>query len=119
MPLVDELLDSLRAGIHMQFAVISLPGLAATVDRLDLGDALRKALSGQPASVWHDVVRAYASGEFAAAADLLQRLGAKPDEAEARVRAGGQEQLQRALVFYRSVGATRYVSECEALLATG
>ena len=32
-------------------------------------------------------------------------------------RAEADEQLQQALAFYRSVGATRYVRECEALLA--
>jgi len=32
-------------------------------------------------------------------------------------RAEADEQLQRALGFYRSVGATRYVREAEALLA--
>jgi hypothetical protein len=31
-------------------------------------------------------------------------------------RAEADEQLQQALAFYRSVGATRYVRECEALL---
>jgi hypothetical protein len=32
-------------------------------------------------------------------------------------RAEADEQLRRALAFYRSVGATRYVREGEALLA--
>ncbi len=32
-------------------------------------------------------------------------------------RAEADEQLQQALDFYRSVGATQYVRECEALLA--
>ena len=32
-------------------------------------------------------------------------------------RAEADEQLQRALTFYRSVGATRYIREGEALLA--
>ena len=33
-------------------------------------------------------------------------------------RAEGDEQVDRALAFYRSVGATYFVRECEALLAT-
>jgi hypothetical protein len=56
---------------------------------------------------------------------ILRRIGTRPDEAEAHLRAAEQlaaegrraevdEQLQQALAFYRSVGATRYVSECEA-----
>ncbi len=36
-----------------------------------------------------------------------------------RCDAEAGEQLQRALSFFRSVGATRYVQECEALLAAG
>jgi thioredoxin-like negative regulator of GroEL len=73
-------------------------------------------------------VRAYARGDFVAAAEILHRTGAKPEEAEARLRAAEQlvakgsaaeadEQLQQALKFYRSVGATYYVRECEARLA--
>jgi hypothetical protein len=34
-------------------------------------------------------------------------------------RAEAAVQLERALVFYRSVGATQYISEGEAVLATG
>jgi hypothetical protein len=54
--------------------------------------------------------------------------GSLPDEAHPRLReaerliAGGRssegdEELQRALAFYRSVGATAYLREGEALLA--
>jgi hypothetical protein len=56
-------------------------------------------------------------------------MGARPEEAWARLHAAerfvredrrheGDEQLQQALAFYRSVGASRYVREGEALLAT-
>jgi hypothetical protein len=73
-------------------------------------------------------VRAYASGDYAGAAEVLRQTGSKPEEAEARLRAAEQlvgegrraeadEQLQQALAFYRSVGAMAYVSQCEALLA--
>jgi hypothetical protein len=70
-------------------------------------------------------VRAYASGDYAGAAEILRRTGSKPEQAEARPRAAvgegrraeADEQLQQALAFYRSVGATAYVGECEALLA--
>jgi len=55
-------------------------------------------------------------------------MGSLPDEALARLRAAevsaaagrraeADEHLQRALAFYRSVGATRYIREGEALLA--
>jgi hypothetical protein len=55
-------------------------------------------------------------------------MGSLPDEAYARLRAAetlaaagrrdeGGEELERALEFYRRVGAVRYLREAEALLA--
>ena len=112
----------------MQFAVINLPSFAAAAHRLGLDDELDTALAGHRRTPWTDAVRAYAAGEFATAAETLERIGSKPEEADARLRAAerlagegrraeADAQLQRALAFYRSVGATRYLRECEALLA--
>jgi hypothetical protein len=126
--LTREILESLRHGVHMQFAVINLPLVASAAVRLDLGEELRGALNGHPATPWTESVRAYLSRDFLAAADILHRCGSRPDEAEARLRAAEQllgegrraeasEQLQQALEFYRSVGATRYIRDCEVLLA--
>ena len=86
------------------------------------------ALAGQLDTPWTEAVRAYAQGDFAAAASTLHRTGSRPEEAEARRRAAEQlasagrpaeadQQLQEALAFYRSVNATRCVRECETLLA--
>ena len=47
----------------------------------------------------------------------LAEMGDVADEAYARLRSGNDDQVQRALAFYRSVGATRYIEEGEALLA--
>ena len=58
-----------------------------------------------------------AAGRFEAAADVLAEMGDVADEAYARLRSGSDDQVQRALAFYRSVGATRYIEEGEALLA--
>ncbi len=71
---------------------------------------------------------AYVSGEFSQAADLYAEMGTVPGEADARLRAAEQlvkagqrakaePELQRALALWRSVGATAYVREGEALLA--
>jgi hypothetical protein len=60
---------------------------------------------------------------------VFAEMGAPRDEADARLcaaeklvgegrRTEADEQLQRALAFYRSVGATRYVREAEALLTS-
>ena len=64
------------------------------------------------------------------AAEALERLGAKPYAAYMRIRAAEQlvaggsrieadRQLDRALAFYRPVGAARFVREAEALLGEG
>jgi class 3 adenylate cyclase/tetratricopeptide (TPR) repeat protein len=126
--LADELLESLRRGESMQFAVINLPVFASTAVQLGRGAELEEALAGHPQIRWTEAVQAYVSGDFVQAADILRRAGARADEAEARLRAAeafigegrleeADEQLERALAFYRSVGATRYAQEGEALLA--
>jgi tetratricopeptide (TPR) repeat protein len=123
-----ELLDALDHGFPMQFAAVNLPMFAAAVTRVGLGERLPAALDSHPRTVWTDIVCDYAAGDFAAAADRLQVIGATPDEAEARRRAAEQladegrrdeadEQLRGALAFYRSVGATAYVRECEGSLS--
>jgi len=45
------------------------------------------------------------------------RLCAAQELIEAGHRAEGEAELQKALAFYREVGATRYVQQGEALLA--
>jgi class 3 adenylate cyclase len=127
-PLAREFLEALRRGVELQFAVINLPTFASAALRLDLTQELLYALADRPQTRWMDTVRAYAHGDFVAAAEILHRTGSKPEEAEARLRAAEQlvaegrraeadEQLQQAHEFYRSVGAARYMRECEALLA--
>jgi tetratricopeptide (TPR) repeat protein len=76
-----------------------------------------------------DAADAIARGDFLAAADIFNRMGSLPNEAWARQRAaarpldskGGSpdahEQLNAALMFWRLVGATRYIRESEALFA--
>jgi hypothetical protein len=85
---------------------------------VDLGRGVdaRAVLDESPPGRWVDVTRAILAGDAAVAADLLAEIGHRPAEAYARLRAGG-EHVERALTFYRSVGATRYVREAEALLA--
>jgi class 3 adenylate cyclase/tetratricopeptide (TPR) repeat protein len=77
---------------------------------------------------WRKAAAAYVSGDFRAAADEYSAMGALPDEAYARLRAAealvgegrrveADDQLERSLAFWRSVGATAYVREGEALMA--
>ena len=127
LELALELLDALSRGVGLQFAVINLPTFVSALAMLDLSPDLVSALAGQPETAWTEAARAYARADFAAAAEILERTGSRPAEAEVRLRAAKQivaagrsaeadEQLQQALAFYRSVNATRFVRECEALL---
>jgi tetratricopeptide (TPR) repeat protein len=122
-----ELIDALKRGVDVQFAVINFPLFAAVARDLGLLHEVVDALGAYPDTLWTEVVRAYGAGDFVGAAETLRRIGDRPDEADARLRAAEQlsaegrtaeadEQLQQALAFYRSVGATRFVTECEALL---
>ena len=76
---------------------------------------------------WMDAAAAIARGEYLRAADRYAEIGARPNEAYTRLRAVAQlvesgrraqadEQLQKALAFWRSVGATRYIREGKTLL---
>jgi hypothetical protein len=71
--------------------------------------------------LWAEGATAAARGDPLAAADLAARMGAVSHEAFARLAAARQladpEQLEPALTFFRSVGATRFVREAESLFA--
>jgi tetratricopeptide (TPR) repeat protein len=97
-------------------------------ESLGLGDRMMATLTDAASGPWLDVARAVLTGDFERAADIFDAIGAAPHAALARLRAAGKlidagrraeadVQLRQALVFWRSVGATRYVREGEALLA--
>jgi tetratricopeptide (TPR) repeat protein len=95
--------------------------LAFAVDDLgrsaDAAALLSRLATSTP---WRGAALAYVAGDRAGAADILGEMGNRTDEAYARLRAaeegGGTEQLERALAFYRGVGATAYLRRGEALL---
>jgi len=91
-------------------------------------DEARRWLSARRDSPWHAAARKLADQEFAAAAESLDSMGAARAAALARLRAAQEltragrraeadDQLRQALSFFRSVGATRFVREAEALRA--
>jgi hypothetical protein len=51
------------------------------------------------------------------AAATLSEIGDVADEAYARLRTGEPAHVERALAFFRSVDATRYIEQAEGLLA--
>ncbi|HEV2258305.1 MAG TPA: AAA family ATPase [Streptosporangiaceae bacterium] len=91
-------------------------------------DEMRRWLSARRDSPWFAAVRELADREFVTAAEALDAMGAARSAALARLRAGQEltrtgrraeadEQLRQALGFFRSVAATRFIREAEALLA--
>jgi class 3 adenylate cyclase/tetratricopeptide (TPR) repeat protein len=77
---------------------------------------------------WRRAAVAYVSGDARAAAETYGAIGARPEEAYARLRAAealvregrradADAELHAALAFWRSVGAKAHVQEGEALMA--
>ena len=125
---VDELLERFVAEGSQQLSA-SLPDLAVATVELNRVDAFRQTIAAlKNQSPWIDAARAFVDGDFTAAAAIYAHIGSRPDAAYAQLRAAAalveqghraeaDETLSRALAFYRSVGATRYEREGEALLA--
>jgi tetratricopeptide (TPR) repeat protein len=125
--LADELLASHAAEIlNFATAVFDLAWLLVALGRrAELLEAMKRSTL---LSRWMDAARVIAQGDYAQAADVYAEMGALPNEAYTRLRVAEQlvaegqraeadEQLQKALAFYQSVSATRYIREGEALLA--
>ncbi len=102
--------------------------LALHADELGVRGELPNILATRADRSWVRAAIAALDGDFVGAADIAGEDGLVVDEAELRLRAAqvlvaegrraeADVQLQRALAFYRSVGATRYAREAEALLA--
>lgn len=80
------------------------------------------------ASRWVQAAAAFAGGDLRAAADVRASIGTVVEEAHDRLwlaealveqnrRADAHTHLHRALEFFTSVGATRYIRRAEALRA--
>jgi class 3 adenylate cyclase/tetratricopeptide (TPR) repeat protein len=92
------------------------------------GELLEAAARTKNHKPWFEAAVACASGDFSGAASVYASMGALPEEAYARLRAAeafvqeglraeADAELNQALAFWRSVGASAYVREGEALLA--
>ena len=110
-----------RSGFDLPYLVITA---------FELGEDGERVLGPRRHRAWAEAAKSYFAGDFARAADRYEEIGSLTDEAEARLRAAkslmasgnvaeGEIQLERALGFYRSVGATRFIREGEALLVAG
>jgi tetratricopeptide (TPR) repeat protein len=115
-------LESPHTGEWVMDYAFALLELGREAELLAEGDDL-----GLP-TPWRGAALSVARGELVEAADALGALKAATREAHTRLRAAArlgaegrrieaEEQLRRALMFYRSVGAVTFISEGEALLA--
>ncbi len=93
-----------------------LPAFVWLAVDLGRGEAAASVLRNPRPGSWPAVAQKILLRDEEEAADLLAAIGDRPAEARARLRAGG-DNAHRALDFYRSVGATRYIREAETLLA--
>jgi class 3 adenylate cyclase/tetratricopeptide (TPR) repeat protein len=126
--LADELFDLRPADHAIPHHVSPLFDLARVMAGLGRSEDLIEATKRASARTLHvDAAAALARGNYLAAADIYTKMGSLPNEAHARLRAAEQlseagqrheadQQLRPALGFWRSVNATRYVREAEALI---
>ena len=125
--IVDELLEFLAQHPTIGYAVICTHMLAWSATAHGRADRLLQSLQHLTGR-WADAAVAFAGGDVQSAADIVGAMGAVSEEAYDRLRlartlldaghrAQAQEQLHRALRFYRSVNALRYIRQGEALLA--
>jgi tetratricopeptide (TPR) repeat protein len=127
-PLLDEMFEWLRSngtGTGAEWLVSLAFASAAAGRRGEAEQALEAAVNATP---WVRGARAFLAGAFVEAAEIFGEIQALPKEAfsqlraaealaEAGRRAEADVQLNKALAFYRSVGATAYIKKAEALFA--
>ena len=89
--------------------------LAFAAAEANSGAALASMLEDRRQTPWLDAARLVAARDFPRAAQIYSAIGSLPDEALARLR--GRAEPERALAFFRSVRAARYVQEGERILA--
>ncbi len=124
--LMPELIESVRTnGITG-----ALTPIAFYAEEVGAREELAAAIADAPgtrSSRWRDVLTLILDGDPRGAADLYAEIGAPTLEAKAHLYAGrrllhqgrqaeGEAELEKALAFYRTVSATAYVAEIEALL---
>ena len=114
--------EALRGGFIPYYAAYDVASVMSA-----LGTRSESLRFPEVNELWRSLADAVLQGQLVEVADQLGDLGLKPDEAHARLGAARElvakgrrieadKQLGRALAFYRSAGASRYVREGEALL---
>jgi class 3 adenylate cyclase/tetratricopeptide (TPR) repeat protein len=125
-PILSELFGT--SAVNLGSLDESSPDCVLAAEILGRRDEARRWVSTRPDSPWSAAARELADQEFVAAAESLDSMGAARSTALARLRAAQEltrtgrrteadDQLRQALSFFRSVDATRFIREAEALLA--
>jgi hypothetical protein len=124
--LAQETLAIVRENPEMTGAAneLLIPG-----DVLGIRDEFAELIPLAPEGPWKDLLLASSAGDMTRAADLYASFGVLTHEAftrmflgEALIASGQHEngvaQLERALEFFRSAGATFFVARCETALGS-
>jgi DNA-binding SARP family transcriptional activator len=119
-----KLLDELLATLGARLLKPDL-GVDLAIDLVELGRPV-EALDDVLPSPWLDAARALAGGDPGRAARIYAEIGSRPDEAAARLAAArrllsarpaeGRVELERAMAFFREVGATASLEQAKELL---
>jgi len=127
--LLDELVNEIQAHGTLPIGYVWLRGAAVSLHDLGRGaDFLEATASSPKRTPWLLAATAIARGEPALAVERYAALGAKPDEALARLMLGealaaegrpaeAAKAVQPAIDFLRSVAATALLRRAEILLA--
>ena len=121
LPHAEGFLAAVVDGRGLGFASSQLHLLSWTLAAAGRGPELADSLARLVREPWARAAAAFGHGDPVGAAEILGGIGAVASEAYCRLaaaRAGRLDQIERALAFYRSVGANRHVREGESLLAT-
>jgi len=124
-PEAGKLIDELLAGLGGRLLNRDL-GVDLAVDLVEL-ERPAEVLEAVPPSPWREAARAFVGGDPGHAAKVYAEIGSRPDEADARLAAAslllgagrlaeGRTELDRALAFYREVGATAHLATARELL---
>ena len=104
---VDELLE-LAAATRFAAELFTIE-FAVTCDLLGRREQFSAAHASAPVISLARPVHLYLEGDLTTAAGLLDELRARPSAAYVRLRSDNSVEVERALEFWRSVGATHYV----------
>ena len=97
-------------------------------EHLGVREELREIVAAASSNAWNDTALLSLDLDFSRAAEIFASMPSPTLEAWQRKSAGehliqsgrrteGEAELEKALAFYRSVGATFYIQRGEALLA--